>query len=897
MVPIKDMALVGKKIDCPKCKYRFVVEEPEAAEDAEAEVVAPGGKKTAKKGKGADKAGGKKPKKKADAGSNKMVLGLSLAGVGVAVLCVAGYFLVIKGDNKKNTPSNPPQADKTQNASQPANEGDKGEQPKKAPVTAVAVKGPQGNPEITNLLPNKTDSVIHLRFKEILETPAADALMARMPDRYFQQRLGFSLKTVDEVIRAESYREDWAFNVVHASEPIDFDAVTKALRLVPVKEAIKNHTYFLTPGDNPWLDQLGRLSLSKRSRSGTDKSRKGPVAVHKYDDQTLVFADEVAMKQFLDQDRAPKPLTPKPTAPAKAEKPPEQPEQPLMLGKGRGAGPGVGGDQRGGPAERGGPPSGPPKGENEPEPPSLSPLEESYLTIDPRLRAMLIALGQTEDKVLVQAATLRQESADHLKQVWDITNWMAKEPANAEVVGAGLQTKEEGKYTYLCALACKNQSSAEKLRTELLDTTGPDFAQFFTDATGIEIKVQKDEEEKPESPQGGENDRRDPRMGRGGPTAGIGGRGGPAAGVGGRGGAGVPPPPLIGGKGMVGGDRRGGTPDAEGKNPDNPDEKTDTSPTGIRVTQDKKVVKFQVNLVLEEKDRQKLGTVAALVLAGLRGELDEMGGESQIHRLGAAVRQLPGQDKRFPPAALYRKPAPERSNYPWEPDKRISFLAKLLPFMGHEAVERRINWDASWNDKENWLAARTLIPELQVPSYPVGSRYTRYPGLPMDVATTHFVGLSGIGEDSAAESDRDPEAAKRLGILGYDRSTPVSALERGAANTAFMIQVPPQHVAPWLAGGGSTVRGVPETNPLEPFLSFKLPSGERATHVLMADGSVRLVTEKMSPQVFKAVVAIKGKVDVKEEDWKPVEAPRGVGAKAPEKPGEAPPMKEPPPKP
>src|SRR5262245_27157984 len=28
MVPIKDGSLIGKKIDCPKCKYRFVVEEP-----------------------------------------------------------------------------------------------------------------------------------------------------------------------------------------------------------------------------------------------------------------------------------------------------------------------------------------------------------------------------------------------------------------------------------------------------------------------------------------------------------------------------------------------------------------------------------------------------------------------------------------------------------------------------------------------------------------------------------------------------------------------------------------------------------------------------------------------------------------------------------------------------
>src|SRR5437879_3920810 len=30
LVPIKDGSMIGKKVDCPKCKYRFVVEDPVA---------------------------------------------------------------------------------------------------------------------------------------------------------------------------------------------------------------------------------------------------------------------------------------------------------------------------------------------------------------------------------------------------------------------------------------------------------------------------------------------------------------------------------------------------------------------------------------------------------------------------------------------------------------------------------------------------------------------------------------------------------------------------------------------------------------------------------------------------------------------------------------------------
>src|SRR5438552_12634624 len=38
MVPIRDANLIGRKIDCPKCKYRFVVEEPSNGDGAQEEV-------------------------------------------------------------------------------------------------------------------------------------------------------------------------------------------------------------------------------------------------------------------------------------------------------------------------------------------------------------------------------------------------------------------------------------------------------------------------------------------------------------------------------------------------------------------------------------------------------------------------------------------------------------------------------------------------------------------------------------------------------------------------------------------------------------------------------------------------------------------------------------------
>src|SRR5207245_4041732 len=42
LVPIRDARMIGKKIDCPRCKYRFLVEDPAAA-DKEAVAGATGG--------------------------------------------------------------------------------------------------------------------------------------------------------------------------------------------------------------------------------------------------------------------------------------------------------------------------------------------------------------------------------------------------------------------------------------------------------------------------------------------------------------------------------------------------------------------------------------------------------------------------------------------------------------------------------------------------------------------------------------------------------------------------------------------------------------------------------------------------------------------------------------
>jgi hypothetical protein len=89
-VTIKSHDLVGKKTDCPKCKFRFVVADPNPKASG----------KDAKAGKAKPKKGdADKPKKKGKGGSK---MPLILAGVGAVVILIVGLviFLFLPGDNK-----------------------------------------------------------------------------------------------------------------------------------------------------------------------------------------------------------------------------------------------------------------------------------------------------------------------------------------------------------------------------------------------------------------------------------------------------------------------------------------------------------------------------------------------------------------------------------------------------------------------------------------------------------------------------------------------------------------------------------------------------------------------------------------------------------------------------
>lgn len=191
-----------------------------------------------------------------------------------------------------------------------------------------------------------------------------------------------------------------------------------------------------------------------------------------------------------------------------------------------------------------------------------------------------------------------------------------------------------------------------------------------------------------------------------------------------------------------------------------------------------------------------------------------------------------------------------------------SWMTELLPHLGREDLYHQIDFSKSPDsDGRNMSVAQNVIPAFLNPQ---DSR-SRWRGFPFSgMGLTHFVGMSGVEEGRnviAAALDRsDP----RAGIFGYDRVAKQSEITDGTANTIMILGSGRSLANPWIQGGGATIRGAraPYFDDLTGFGSVGLK--KPGTFVMFADGSARVISADISPEVFKAMCTMHGaeKVDL-----------------------------------
>jgi hypothetical protein len=289
-------------------------------------------------------------------------------------------------------------------------------------------------------------------------------------------------------------------------------------------------------------------------------------------------------------------------------------------------------------------------------------------------------------------------------------------------------------------------------------------------------------------------------------------------------------------------------------------------------------VRFNIDLALTVRAYDQIYAISEGAVIRMKGMVDMADTHPRWFELASAAKSLPKegvlQQATFPRGEALN----QRLGRSFPPNQRVSWMAGLLPFLGHEDLFKRIDNKKSWRDEENLKHGAVLIPQFLNPQFPRPSWRAHVPSLGVrDQGATHYVGMAGVGLDAADYKFGDKTVEKKLGMFGYERRTALKDVSDGLSNTIYVIQVAPTLPRPWLAGGGATTQGAPETGSVQPFVAQH--GQKRGTYAIMADGSVRFINATISDDVFKAMCTIRGGDDVKDMNDAPKVDPKGTELK------------------
>jgi hypothetical protein len=292
---------VGKKVDCPKCKYRFKAESADDDDDA------PRSKK--------DKKGAKK-------GSNALVIGGVIGALALILLVVGGIMLFGGGGkdsaNKSGGSGGGGGTTTTGSgsrggASDTGTAGGGGEgsttpeggtsTPKPATPSAGELKDP------TNLLPGEAISVYVVNADRVAQTPLYNHVFDSNVREFFRNSLTFDVSDVQTYIHCVVNPDRMPFGVFRLKKPLDQNAVLNKIDNVKATNSPIRGRHYNTIKQNGLLDAIGRALSSEAIRgeaglpvTAEDKKKWGenrPLAFHIYDDYTLIIAEQLELERFL----------------------------------------------------------------------------------------------------------------------------------------------------------------------------------------------------------------------------------------------------------------------------------------------------------------------------------------------------------------------------------------------------------------------------------------------------------------------------------------------------------------------------------------------------------------------------------------------------------------------
>jgi type II secretory pathway pseudopilin PulG len=187
-----------------------------------------------------------------------------------------------------------------------------------------------------------------------------------------------------------------------------------------------------------------------------------------------------------------------------------------------------------------------------------------------------------------------------------------------------------------------------------------------------------------------------------------------------------------------------------------------------------------------------------------------------------------------------------------EPGDRLSFLVSLLPYLEQEHVYKSLDLKQGWNAPANQPFVEKSIQSFLCPS--VKGPWNR----------TNYVGVTGVGEDSATLDGKHP----RAGAFGYERVANLASFGDGASNTLLLIETM-SGIGPWAAGGLPTLRGVPDADPtpikeggafgtIHPTSRWRWGKAKATANAVFVDGRVAALNADISPETLAALATAHG---------------------------------------
>jgi len=239
-----------------------------------------------------------------------------------------------------------------------------------------------------------------------------------------------------------------------------------------------------------------------------------------------------------------------------------------------------------------------------------------------------------------------------------------------------------------------------------------------------------------------------------------------------------------------------------------------------------------------------------LVLLFVQEKSQVAGCVNNLRQVGAALNSYSDHNDHYFPPGTVRNPA-------LKPPQRLSWETAILPFCTEggtagsntskqlEKLVGEIAFTEAWNAPAN-AGLRRNVTFFLCPTF--AHAFTQG-----QVGLTSYVGVAGVGDDAAVLPLGDPHA----GFFGYDRFLRAADISARLDATMAAIETM-QNNGPWPAGGPSTVRGVPLQDNSCIGKDAAFGGLHRAgANVLWADGSVRIVTEKIDPELFRLEARIK----------------------------------------